>query len=216
MTTVGGVAAKRPLRADAQRNRDAVLRAARETFETEGVLASLDGIALKAGVGNATLYRNFPTRDDLLAAVLESNVVDALAAADELSRSLSPRDALAEWLVHLTWQLRIWHDLPYCISVVTTDPDSPLSSARNPLLVRTEVLLEAARSAGDVRDDVTADELLELATALSWGVDRYRDDEPTARRRVAIATAGVFTWPPGRRFRGTACRVSQRPAWSTP
>jgi AcrR family transcriptional regulator len=193
VTAGGDVAAKRPLRADAQRNRDAVLRAARETFETEGVLASLDGIALKAGVGNATLYRNFPTRDDLLAAVLESNVVDALAAADELSRSLSPRDALAEWLVQLTWQLRIWHDLPYCISVVTTDPGSPLSSARNPLLVRTEVLLEAARSAGDVRDDVTADELLELATALSWGVDRYRDDEPTARRRVAIATAGVFT-----------------------
>jgi AcrR family transcriptional regulator len=193
VTAGGDVAAKRPLRADAQRNRDAVLRAARETFETEGVLASLDGIALKAGVGNATLYRNFPTRDDLLAAVLESNVVDALAAADELSRSLSPRDALAEWLVQLTWQLRIWHDLPYCISVVTTDPDSPLSSARNPLLVRTETLLETARSAGDVRDDVTADELLELATALSWGVDRYRDDEPTARRRVRIATAGVFS-----------------------
>jgi AcrR family transcriptional regulator len=193
VTSGGDVAAKRPLRADAQRNRDAVLRAARETFETEGVLASLDGIALRAGVGNATLYRNFPTRDDLLAAVLESNVVDALAAADELSRSLSPRDALAEWLVQLTWQLRIWHDLPYCISVVTTDPGSPLSSARNPLLVRTEVLLEAARSAGAVRDDVTADELLELATALSWGVDRYRDDEPTARRRVGMATAGVFT-----------------------
>ncbi|WP_222194442.1 TetR/AcrR family transcriptional regulator [Modestobacter italicus] len=193
MTAGGDVAAKRPLRADAQRNRDAVLRAARQTFETEGVLASLDGIALKAGVGNATLYRNFPTRDDLLAAVLESNVVDALAAADELSHSLPPRDALAEWLVQLTWQLRIWHDLPYCISVVTTDPGSPLSSARNPLLVRTEVLMEAARSAGDVRDDVTAEELLELATALSWGVDRYRDDEATARRRVAIATAGVFT-----------------------
>ena len=193
MAAVGDVAPRRPLRADAQRNRDAVLRAARETFETEGVLASLDGIALKAGVGNATLYRNFPTRDDLLAAVLESNVVDALAAADELARSLSPRDALAEWLVQLTWQLRIWHDLPYCISVVTTDPDSPLSSARNPLLVRTEALLEAARTAGDVRDDVTADELLELATALSWGVDRYRDDEATARRRVRIATAGVFS-----------------------
>ncbi|WP_237496288.1 TetR/AcrR family transcriptional regulator [Modestobacter sp. L9-4] len=193
MTTPGDVAPRRPLRADAQRNRDAVLRAARETFETEGVLASLDGIALRAGVGNATLYRNFPTRDDLLAAVLESNVVDALAAADELSRSMSPRDALAEWLVQLTWQLRIWHDLPYCISVVTTDPGSPLSSARNPLLVRTELLLEAARSAGDVRDDVTADELVELATALSWGVDRYGDDEATARRRVAIATAGVFS-----------------------
>lgn len=48
----------RPLRADARRNRDAILRAAREAFDNEGVLASLDGIAVLAGVGNATLYRN--------------------------------------------------------------------------------------------------------------------------------------------------------------
>lgn len=54
--------ASRALRADAQRNRDTILLAARDTFEAEGVLASLDGIALRAGVGNATLYRNFPRR----------------------------------------------------------------------------------------------------------------------------------------------------------
>src|ERR1700753_4266125 len=103
-------AAARPLRADAQRSRDAILLAARETFEAEGVLASLDGIALRAGVGNATLYRNFPTRDDLLAAVLQTSIDIALAEAAELSRRLGPRAALAEWLVRLTWQLRIWHD----------------------------------------------------------------------------------------------------------
>ena len=74
------------MRADAQRNRDAILVAARETFEEEGVLASLDGIAVRAGVGNATLYRNFPTRDDLLAAVMEANIEAALAEAGELSR----------------------------------------------------------------------------------------------------------------------------------
>lgn len=182
----------RPLRADAQRNRDAVLRAARETFETDGVLASLDGIALRAGVGSATLYRHFPTRDDLLAAVLEGNIAAALADADELCRSLGPREALVEWLMQLTWQLRIWHDLPYCISTVSADPASPLSSARSPLLVRTEDLLEAARSCGDAHDDITADEVFELATAVSWGVDRFGDDKPAARRRVGIAMAGVF------------------------
>jgi AcrR family transcriptional regulator len=66
--------APRAMRADAQRNRNAILAAARETFEEERVLASLDGIAVRAGIGNATLYRNFPTRDDLLAAVMEANV----------------------------------------------------------------------------------------------------------------------------------------------
>src|SRR4051812_33884197 len=93
---VMATAAKRPLRADAQRNRDAILAAAHETFAAEGVLTSLDGIALRAGVGNATLYRNFPTRDDLLAAVMRNSIAAALAEADELARPREPRDALAE------------------------------------------------------------------------------------------------------------------------
>ena len=181
----------RPVRADALRNRDAILRAARETFQTDGVLAPLDGIALRAGVGNATLYRNFPTRDDLLAAVLRTNIAAALEEATELARSLGAREALGEWLVRLTWQLRIWHDLPYCLA--TPDPESPVSATRSPLLVRTGVLLDSAKAAGAARDSITAEEVFELVTSLSWGVDRFGDDETAARRRVEIATAGIFT-----------------------
>jgi AcrR family transcriptional regulator len=185
--------APRPLRADARRNRDAILRAASETFEDEGVLASLDGIALRAGVGNATLYRNFPTRDDLLAAVMETSIGEALSEAGALSRTLPPREALEEWLVRLTWQLRIWHDLPYCIATARQDPESPVNEACNPLLTQTSALLDQAKASGDAVDAVTADEVYELITALSWGVDRFRDDEPAARRRVQVATAGIFT-----------------------
>jgi AcrR family transcriptional regulator len=183
----------RPLRADAQRNRDAILLAARETFETEGVLASLDGIALRAGVGNATLYRNFPTRDDLLAAVIETSNELALAEADELSRSETPRAALAEWLVSLAWQLRIWHDLPYCVATARGNPESSMNSATNPLLMQTKAFLDAAKGSGDAVETVAADEVFELITALSWGVDRFRDDKQAARRRVEVATAGIFT-----------------------
>jgi AcrR family transcriptional regulator len=180
------------LRADAQRNRDAILGAARETFETDGVLASLDGIALRAGVGNATLYRNFPTRDDLLAAVIRTSNDLALAEADELAHSRSPREALAEWLFRLTWQLRIWHDLPYCVATARNDPESSMNSATNPLLLQTAAFLDAAKAAGDAVDAVTASEVFELITALSWGVDRFRDDQQAARRRVEVATAGIF------------------------
>src|SRR3954467_4309467 len=141
--------AARPLRADAQRNRDAILVAARETFTAEGALASLDGIALRAGVGNATLYRNFPTRDDLLAAGVEASNDLALAGAEQLARSREPRDALAEWLFHLTWQLRIWHDLPNCVASAQQDSDSPMNTACDPLLVQTRVLLGAAKASGD-------------------------------------------------------------------
>jgi len=184
--------APRALRADAQRNRDAILAAARQVFEEDGVLASLDGIAARAGVGNATLYRNFPTREDLLAAVMEANIAAVLAEADALSQSLAPREALAEWLLRLTWQLRIWHDLPYCVSSARSDPESSMNPANAQLIACTGVLLDAATAAGVAVRGVTAEELFELVIALSWGVDRFRDDEAAARRRVGLATAGLF------------------------
>lgn len=195
MAAPGGAATQAPrrLRVDARRNRDAILLAAGETFQAEGVLASLDGIALRAGVGNATLYRNFPTRDDLLAAVMAAAIDTALTEAADLAHSLRPRPALAEWLVRLTWQLRIWHDLPYCIATARGDPGSSMNSACHPLLLQTGSLLDKAKAAGDAVDGVTADEVFELITALSWAIDRFGDDEHAARRRVELATAGIFT-----------------------
>lgn len=184
--------APRAMRADAQRNRDAILVAARETFETEGVLASLDGIAMRAGVGNATLYRNFPTRDDLLVAVMEANVADILAQAGELARTLGPREALAEWMRRLAWQLRIWHDLPYCVASARSDPGSSMNPTNDRLIEETRALLDTARATGGAVPGVTAEEVFELVTTLSWGIDRYGDDEPAARRRVGMATAGIF------------------------
>ncbi len=203
--------APRPQRADARRNREAILRAASDTFEAEGVLASLDGIAARAGVGNATLYRNFPTRDDLLAAVMQDSITSALGEADELAGSLPPRDALAEWLVRLTWRLRIWHDLPHCLATALEEDGSPVRSACDPVVARTAALLDRARSdgAGGTAADggtavdgagparaapggIGAQELYELVLALSWAVDRFHDDEQAARRRVALATVGVL------------------------
>jgi len=196
------------MRADAQRNRDAILLAARETFEEAGVLASLDGIAVRAGVGNATLYRNFPTRDDLLAAVMEANIAAIVVEADELLHRLGPRAALAEWLLRLAWQLRIWHDLPYCVASARSDPESSINPANARLIDETRVLLDAAQSAGSAVKTVTAEDLFELVTALSWGIDRYGDDEQSARRRVTIATAGIFIDAPiapgAKRKRGSA------------
>ena len=189
------MAGARRLRADAQRNRDAILTAARETFEAEGVLASLDAIALRAGVGNATLYRNFPTRDDLVAAVIEGFYARSLAEADDLARTLPPAAALAEWLVRVSWGMRIWHDLPVCLATAHDDEGSPLHSANAPLVQRVGVLLAAAEAAGQVAGEITAEEVFELVLALSWVIDRFGDDEEKARRRVTMATAGIFTWP---------------------
>jgi AcrR family transcriptional regulator len=185
----------RPLRADARRNREAILRAARAAFDTEGIFASIDGIATAAGVGNATLYRNFPTRDDLLAAVIEDSVADLLAEADVFERDMSPDDALREWLFRLAWRLRIWHDLPTCIAGAVDDADSPVKDVNTRLTDRTRDFLQRARDQGPATGSVTAEELFELVTAVSWAIDRFGDEPKRARRRVALATAGVFTSP---------------------
>ena len=182
----------RPMRADAQRNRDAILVAARETFEVDGVLASLDGIALRAGVGNATLYRNFPTREDLLAAVIQSSFEDALAYGQGLSIALDPGPALAEWLVGLAWRLHIWHDLPYCLASAHANPSASLNEANRPMIKETERLLQAAQACDQATTAVTAEELFELVLALSWAIDRYNDTEAVARHRVIMGTVGAF------------------------
>lgn len=190
--------ATQPLRADARRNREAILRAAHEAFEVEGVLTSLDGIAARAGVGNATLYRNFPTREDLLAVVMQDSIAAALGEAEELLRTLPPRQALMEWLVLLTWRLRIWHDLPHCLATAHEESDSPVHSACNPLLQRTGDLLtravdsDGADGAAEAHGAVSAEEVYELVLALSWAVDRFKDDEAATRRRVGMATAGIL------------------------
>lgn len=187
-------AAARPRRADARRNREAVLRAAREAFEQDGVLTPLDGVAARAGVGNATLYRNFPTRDDLLAAVMQDSIAAAVMESGELARALAPRDALAEWLVRLAWRLRIWHDLPYCLSGASGAAPSPAQTACDPLVQQTAHLLNAAQEAAGAAPSGLngAQEVYELVLALSWAVDRFGDDEDRARRRVARAAAAVL------------------------
>lgn len=179
------------MRADARRNREAILTAAREVFDDEGILASIDAIAARAGVGNATLYRNFPARDDLLAAVMEDSVRAIIEESADLD-GLEADAALREWMFRLTWQLRVWQNLPTCIADAIEDVNSPVRTMCTRLTNRTAELLDRARDSG-AATHVEAGALFELLTALSWGVDRFGDDEASARARVAFATAGVLT-----------------------
>src|SRR5919107_5305268 len=88
---------RRPQRADARRNFDALIAAAREVFAAQGADASLEDIARRAGVGIGTLYRNFPTRQDLFERVYIGEVEDLCAVARDVA-DREPWDALATWL----------------------------------------------------------------------------------------------------------------------
>src|ERR1700683_1791479 len=99
MATKRSPPAPRNPRADAQRNRDRVLEAAKDAFTRLGANASLDDIARQAGVGAGTLYRHFPTRDALIEAVYWSEVEKLAAAGRKFAETKSSLDALRSWML---------------------------------------------------------------------------------------------------------------------
>lgn len=90
---------ERKVRADAQRNRERILEVAKKAFARDGATASLDDIARKAGIGSATLYRHFPTREALIEAVYRSEVEKLAAAEGRLAATMPPLEALRTWML---------------------------------------------------------------------------------------------------------------------
>lgn len=186
-----GSAAPPSMRKDRLRNRDAILDSARRVFIEQGVLAPLDEIARRAGVGSATLYRHFPTRDELVFAAIERDIGAIGEDAERRRGSPQPAEALQAWLIELVWHLRTWHGLPEAV-IDALNTASPLATACAPLQQHTEALLREAQAAGAADPGATAEALFQLATLLSWGADRYDDDEAAARARTEQALRGVL------------------------
>src|ERR1700680_3036605 len=92
------IASRKP-RSDAQRNRERILEVAKEAFTRSGANASLDDIARQAGVGPGTLYRHFPTREELLQAVYRSELEKLAAAEQKFAQTMTPIEALRTWLL---------------------------------------------------------------------------------------------------------------------
>ena len=117
----------KPLRADAQRNYDKLVAAAREVFAERGAEGSLDEIAKRAGVGPGTLYRHFPTRDDLIDALMRDwaarVVADSVAAVEA---DVPARETLERWFVHLIKHLTLHRGAAAKLSAAMDDPSSPI------------------------------------------------------------------------------------------
>src|SRR4051794_30900571 len=157
MGTQGAVRAQR---ADACRNRDRLLEVASEQFTTSGVDTSLEKIAKAAGVGIGTLYRHYPTRDALVEAVYRHNIDLLVEQATELSDTLPPDQALAEWMQRFVSYVGVKKGLAtYLKSVVAADSDLFVSTHAK---VRETVdgLVQAAVEAGAIRPGVDGMALL--------------------------------------------------------
>ncbi|WP_404817182.1 TetR/AcrR family transcriptional regulator [Streptomyces thermolineatus] len=161
------------MRADARRNHDALLAAARAAFAEHGVDAPLDDIARAAGVGNATLYRHFPTRQALIEAVLHDSLEElSRRAAESAAGEPDTRAALLDWLRALLAHSTTYRGLSAELVAGTKDPRSGLNAACTAMQEQGTRLLERARRAGTVRADITADELFALVSGVGWAADR--------------------------------------------
>jgi AcrR family transcriptional regulator len=173
-TPFSAIAARRPHRADARRNFDALLAAAREAFNRDGIDVPLEDIARQAGVGIGTLYRNFPTRSDLIEAVYVSEIEELLQAARDAA-DREPWDALELWLRrfsgYVATKLAMLQGL---------NKDSEMFRVcRAAMFDAANPLFERAQAAGAVRTDTNLDDVMRLVSGVT--ASHYESDEQRAR-----------------------------------
>ena len=159
-------AVQRPKRADALRNYEKLLSAAREAFAEQGTAASLEDVARRAGVGIGTLYRNFPTRAALLEEVYVEEVAALSRTADELAGA-DPWEALVTWLKRYVGYAVTKREL-FSELVAHLDADAEVFAlCRTELFAAAEPLLARAQEAGVVRADVSIEDVLRMVSGIA-------------------------------------------------
>lgn len=158
----------RPRRADARRNYDHLLVSAREVFGERGAGAPLDEIARRAGIGNATMYRHFPARRELIIAVYADEVAELCAQGDALLAHDGPGDALMDWLRAFVAHVSAKRDLALAIP---DDQDGSRSTLfdgwHDAMRTTTSGLLTRAQEAGTARADLDPSDLLAMANGIA-------------------------------------------------
>jgi AcrR family transcriptional regulator len=179
--------APRPKRADARRNYDKLVAAARAAFAEEGSDATLEEISKRAGVGIGTLYRHFPRREDLLEATYLGGVEEISAAAAKYAE-LPPWEALTGWLGEFVSFAATKRALAEEMFTYL-DRDAPVfNGCRVAIYGAGEPLLQRAQAAGEVRDDVDISDVTKMIS----GIAGLRSTEPEQiERLVAIALDGL-------------------------
>lgn len=184
----------RPLRSDARRNRDKVLRAAHDAFAAGGFGVPLDEIAARAGVGPGTVYRHFPTKEALFQAVITARIEDLIADARARTDTDDPGGAFFGFLARIGQEAIVKRDLSDAIAVP--------GALREGLHAALGVLLRRAQDAGAVRADVQTADLIVLLKGLLAGIHDTTGgdvDPAVADRLLTVLSDGLR--PPDRRIR---------------
>lgn len=185
-----GTRARAP-RADARRNRDLILGTAERHFAEHGVSGSLDAIAKQAGVGAGTLYRHFPTREALLAALLSGRDDELIARRERLrTASVSTAEALDGWLGAVVMWAGAFEGLTEPLREATKTSASPLATTCEGFVTTTAEFLEAAQRDGLARSDIRPRDLFLAALATSWVQGAALADDASAAALSALTRTG--------------------------
>lgn len=187
-TTPG--AGRKP-RTDAQRNRSHILDTAEEYFSEHGVSGSLDAIAKQAGVGPGTLYRHFPNREALLAALLSARQERLEQRRESLrAGARDAADALAQWLDALAEWAGAFDGLPEPLRQALAEGTSPLALTCEGFVSTTDEFLRAAQREGGARPEVRGRDLFLAVLAVSWVRGAAMADDASGAALSALLRTG--------------------------
>jgi AcrR family transcriptional regulator len=180
---------RRP-RADAQRNRERILGVAKQEFTRSGANASLEEIAKKAGVGPGTLYRHFPTREELLVAVYQSEMEKLAATERTFADTLPPVEALRAWLLLFVDAVETKQIIAPVLNTLVGDPKKVFEASYAQIHAAIRALVKRAIKSGDMRKDLDAIDLLRALVGVA-NVATSPDWQQSARRLVEILILGA-------------------------
>ncbi|HXW35540.1 MAG TPA: helix-turn-helix domain-containing protein [Acidimicrobiales bacterium] len=176
----------RPKRADALRNRAAILEAAETVFAAQGISAPIDEVAREACVGVGTVYRHFPTKEALFEAILTSRVEQFTQEVAASSASRNPGEALFELMGRVVEVGSRKKDLADALASAGIDIKERSSHVFENLLREVDKLLRRAQEAGDVRSDITVEDLMGLVSGACVTRDSHIDDAGSKRMLEVI------------------------------
>jgi AcrR family transcriptional regulator len=182
---------RKPLRADARRNVDKLVAAARQVFIEHGAGASLDEIARRAGVGPGTLYRHFPNRGSLIEAVYRDGVATLCRTGDRLAATEPPGEALVDWLRAFVTYVGDKRALASKLVETIDHRDEVFRESHRMIEATAMALLDRARAAGAVRPEIELKDLIRLTSAIALAGDNSPEGIAQSNRLLLLAIDGL-------------------------
>ena len=176
-------------RADGQRNRERILEIAKQEFTRSGADTSLDGIAKQAGVGPGTLYRHFPTREELLKAVYRTEMGNLAGAERQFAETMSPTEALRAWLLLFVDAVATKQIIAPALNALVGDPKKVFEASYSQVHDALRALVKRAVKNGDIRKDLDPIDLLRALIGVA-NIASTRYWQQRAKRLVDILISG--------------------------